>query len=102
MKVVWTDRARRHLRAIHNYIAEDSPRNATRMIDRITRKSESLARWPLSGHIVPEYAGEPTQQSVRQILQGNYRIIYRVKPDCIQVLAVIHAARELPSLDSLS
>src|SRR5262245_13274908 len=96
MKVVWTDRARRHLRAIHDYIAEDSPQNATRMVDRITRKSESLARLPLSGHIVPEYEN----QTVRQILEGNYRIIHRVKPDRVEVIAVIHGARELPPPDS--
>ena len=98
MKVSWTDRARRHLRAIHDYIAEDSPRSATRLADRITRKTETLGRFPLSGHVVPEYETE----SVRQILEGNYRIIHRVRPDRIEVLAVIHGARELPSLDSLN
>ena len=90
--------ARRHLRAIHDYIAADSPRNATRMVDRITRKSELLRRSPTLGQVVPEYEIE----SVRQILEGSYRIIHRVRPDRVEVLAVIHGARELPPLDSLS
>ena len=102
MKVVWTDRARRHLRSIHDYIAQDSPRSATRIVDRITRKSESLAKYPLSGHVVPEYENELSEPIVRQILEGNYRIIHRVKPDRVEVLAVIHGARELPSLNSLN
>ena len=98
MKVFWTERARRHLRAIHDYIAADSPHNAVRMIDRITRKSESLARCPWLGHLVPEYEME----SIRQLLEGNYRIIHRVRPDRVEVLAVIHGARALPSLDSMT
>jgi toxin ParE1/3/4 len=98
MKVAWTDRARRHLRAIHDYIAQDSPRNATRMVDRITRKSEALARFPLLGHVVPEYESE----SIRQTLEGNYRIIHRVQPDRVEIIAVIHGARQLPPLDSIN
>jgi plasmid stabilization system protein ParE len=86
------------LRAIHDYIAADSPRSASRLVDRITRKTESLARFPLIGHAVPEYDSE----TVRQVLEGNYRIIHRVTPNCVEVIAVIHGARELPSLDSLS
>lgn len=102
MKVTWTERARRHLRAIHDYIAVDSPQSATRLVDRITRKSESLARFPMSGHVVPEYEEEVSNITVRQILEGNYRIIHRIKPDCVEVLAVIHGAREMPTLDSIS
>lgn len=99
MKVVWTDRAKRNLRAIHDYIAEDSPRYAMRMVDRITRKTQSLERFPLSGHAVPEYEGDPdVGVAVRQILEGNYRIIYRVKPDRVEVLTVIHGARQLPPI----
>jgi toxin ParE1/3/4 len=97
LKVAWTYRARAHLRAIHDYVAADSPRSATRLVDRITRKSESLARFPLIGHTIPEYESE----SIRQVLEGNYRIIHRIKPDRVEVIAVIHGARELPSLDSL-
>ena len=40
MKVRWTDKARRHLRAIRDYIATDSPQYAARMVDRITRNGE--------------------------------------------------------------
>jgi plasmid stabilization system protein ParE len=102
VKVVWTDRARRHLRAIHDYIAEDSPRYATRTVDRITRKAETLAQHPMSGHVVPEYEVPGNENlAVRQILEGNYRIIHRVCPDRIEVLTVIHGARELPPLESL-
>lgn len=101
MKVVWTQRARRNLRAIHDYIADDSPKSATSMVDRITSKSEGLARFPLSGHQVPEFEEDPGDFVLRQVLEGNYRIIYRILPDRLEVLAVIHGARQLPPRESL-
>jgi plasmid stabilization system protein ParE len=33
---------------------------------------------------------------IREVVEGPYRIIYYIKPDQIDVLAVIHAARDLP------
>jgi hypothetical protein len=51
--------------------ASDSPHYATRVVDQITRKAESLARFPLSGHVVPEYEGPGNEnRAVRQILKA--------------------------------
>jgi len=97
MNVRWTDKARQHLRAIRDYIASDSPKYANRTIDRITRKGDGLKRFPLSGHTVAEFQ-DPT---IRQVLEGNYRIIYRVGEEGIEILAVIHAARQMPPRDTL-
>jgi plasmid stabilization system protein ParE len=55
----------------------------------------------MSGHVVPEYEEESGGNGIRQLLEGNYRILHRVKPDRVEILAVIHAARELPSSDSI-
>jgi plasmid stabilization system protein ParE len=97
VKVRWTDKSRRHLRAIHDYIAADSPKYASRTLDRITRKGDGLKRFPLSGRVVPEYEME----TIRQVLEGNYRIIYRVDVNAVVILAVIHAARRMPPLDAM-
>jgi toxin ParE1/3/4 len=97
VKVRWTDKSRRHLRAIHDYIAADSPKYAARTLDRITRKGDSLKQFPWSGHVVPEYELE----TIRQVLEGNYRIIYRVTASVVEILAVIHAARQMPPLDAM-
>lgn len=43
--------------------------------------------------MVPEYE----QEDVREVLEGAYRIIYRILPQQIDVLAVVDSARELPS-----
>jgi plasmid stabilization system protein ParE len=92
MKVHWTNVALGHLSAIHDYIAQNSPRYAQRMVDRITRRSEQLASFPLLGAVVPEYDAE----DIREILEKPYRIIYQVQANQIVVLAIVHAARRLP------
>jgi toxin ParE1/3/4 len=97
VKVHLTATACRHLRAIHDYIAKDSAHYADRMVDRILRCAQQLADFPMLGAVVEKYE----QDDVREILQHPYRIIYRVKPDQVDVLAVIHGARQLPrSLES--
>ena len=92
MRVYWTDTAVEHLLAIYEYIARDSPVYAQRMVDRLTRRSEQIATFPLSGRMVSEYEVE----DIREIIEKSYRIIYRIKPKQIDVLAVIHCARLLP------
>ena len=58
MKVHWTDTARDHLRAIHAYVARNSPEYALRVVDRLTRRSQQIAEFPLSGREVAEF-GSP-------------------------------------------
>lgn len=91
MNVHWTDAAQRHLAAIHHYIAQDSPEYAKRTVDQLTRRSQQLAAFPQSGRIVPEYQME----QIREVIEGSYRIIYYIKSDQIDVLAVIHTARDI-------
>ncbi|MDM9583212.1 type II toxin-antitoxin system RelE/ParE family toxin [Nostoc sp. GT001] len=77
-------------------MAQNSPRYATRIIDRITKRSQQLANFPLSGRIVPEFETE----QIREVIEGSYRIIYYIKPEQIDVLAVIHGAQEItPSIE---
>jgi plasmid stabilization system protein ParE len=92
MKVHWTDTAQHHLDAIHAFIALDSPEYARRTVDRLTRRSQQIARFPLSGRRVPEY----DVADVREVIERAYRIVYRVKPGQVDVLAVIHASRDFP------
>lgn len=41
--------------------------------------------------------GRPT---VREVLEGSYRIVYRVTPDSVQILAVVYGARRFPLAES--
>jgi plasmid stabilization system protein ParE len=42
---------------------------------------------------VPELA-RPT---IREVIQGNYRIVYRVTTDRLEILAIVHGARDFPT-----
>jgi len=96
MKVHWTETAEAHLDAIYAHIAQDSPEYARRMVDRLTRRSQQIGQFPFSGRKVPEYDIEP----IREVIEASYRIIYYVKSDQIDVLAVIHGAMNvLTALD---
>ena len=91
MKVHWTDTAEGHLGAIYAYIAQDSPEYARRMVDRLTRRSQQIAEFPFSGRRVPEYDVD----QIREVIEGSFRIIYHIKADQIDVLAVIHGAMDV-------
>ncbi len=58
MKVYWTETAQAHLDAIYVYISRGSPEYALRVVDRLTRRSQQLADFPLSGRKVPEFETE--------------------------------------------
>jgi len=62
------------------------------MVDKITHRSMQIDVHPLSGRKVPEYDSDV----IRELIEQPYRIIYRIKQDQIDVLAVIHGARLLP------
>ena len=92
MNVHWTQNAIEHLVNIYDYIALHSPTYGKRTVDRITRRSEQIAEHPFSGRKVPEYDAD----DIRELIENPYRIIYRIKSDQIDVLAVIHGAQLLP------
>ena len=95
MKVHWTKTAEDQLDAIYLYIAQNSETYALITIDKITKRSQQIADFPLSGRSVPEY----NIQQIREVFSGAYRIIYYIKPEQIDVLAVIHGAMDILSDD---
>jgi plasmid stabilization system protein ParE len=93
MKVVWMPRAQRRLQEIHDYIAKDQPANALRWMERVLALGEQIGAQPRSGRIVPEYQRE----TIREVFEGDYRIIYRIRSQQVDVLTVRHGARQLPA-----
>ena len=90
MKVHWTKSASEHLDAIYSYIAQGSAEYALRTVDRITRRSQQIAEFPHSGRTVPEYE----MPQIREVFEYPYRIIYHITPTQIDVIAVLHGARD--------
>lgn len=92
MKVIWTPRAQQRLQEIHDYIAQDQPVNATRWVARVLDRGEQIGDQPRSGRMVPEYGRE----TIREIFEGDYRVIYRIRSQQVDVLTVRHGARQMP------
>ena len=90
-RIFWTRQAREDLREIRAFIARDAPVTASTFVRRLRESVDRLREFPESGQIVPELGRE----QLRQILRGNYRIIYRVSRNRIDLLAVYHSARLL-------
>lgn len=92
MRVHWTNTAIDHLLSIYEYVSHDSNVYADRLMDRLTRRSQQIGTFPRSGRSVPEYEAP----DIREVIEGSYRIIYRIKEEQIDVLAVMHSAQQLP------
>lgn len=92
MNVRFTEEAVSSLRNLHAFIAADSPQNAAAVIRRLIERAESLSELHLRGRKVPEYDDD----SVREIHERPYRIIYRVSEIEVQVLTILHMRQLLP------
>ena len=93
-KIYWTRQSRDDLRAIRAFIARDAPKTASAYVRRLRQSVERLRRFPHSGQVIPELGREDT----REVIQGNYRIIYRVGDCRVDILTVYHGARLLDEL----
>lgn len=80
------------LEAIRDYIAKDSRYYARLYIARLFAAAAKLKDFPEMGRRVPE-AGARTD--VRELIFGNYRILYILEPHQVQILAVVHGNRDL-------
>lgn len=89
--LIWTRRAIEDVQSIRQFIAQDSPHYAQLVTQRLIASVERLPAFPQSGRVVPE-VNDP---AVREVIQGSYRIVYRLIHDEIHVLTVHHAARLL-------
>ena len=90
-KLIWSPSARRDLKDIAAFIAEDSAWAAERFAGRLFQAVERLADFPESGRIVPEF-GDPT---VREVIRKPCRIVYRVKQRerIVEIARVWHSGR---------
>lgn len=90
-RVAWSRRALHDMEAIAEYISVDSPAYASIIVKKIVSHARTLSQFPRAGHKVPEFADE----DIREVVVYSYRIIYRVAPEEITIVAVIHGKRIL-------
>jgi addiction module RelE/StbE family toxin len=90
-RLEWTDPAVADLDHIQDYIARDSVEYADALVERLILSVDRLASFPESGRRVPE-AKDPR---VRELLIEGYRMIYRLRKGAVQILTIVHGARDL-------
>jgi toxin ParE1/3/4 len=94
VKIEWTEFALEDLKEIHDYISLDSKIYADRYVDKLISRVDQLLTHSKSGRIVPEYNVE----TIRELIEGNYRIVYKNNLETISILRVHHSARLLKYL----
>jgi len=94
IELVWSPRALTDLEEIRTYIEADSPAWADLTVRRLVASVERLRLYPDSGRIVPERQ----LPDIREVVSGNFRIVYRRKPDMIEVVTVFRGSRDFPAV----
>jgi addiction module RelE/StbE family toxin len=92
MKLYWTETAKQDLLSIKRYIANDNPTAAKRWIMRLRERARNALHSPLAGRKVPEFS----RDDIRELIEGNYRIVYQVFEDRLVVLTVFEGHRLFP------
>jgi toxin ParE1/3/4 len=91
-EIIWTPFALEDLQSVYDYIAKDSPYYANRFIDKLVDRVDILIDHPEAGRIVPEFENE----LIRELIEGSYRIIYKINSITeIGIVRIHHSARLL-------
>ena len=91
MNIVWSSQARTDLRAIHDFIGRDSEHYASLQIERLIARVERTSGMPSRGHPVHEFM----ESGLREVHEGTYRIIYRIRAEELQVVTVVHMKQRI-------
>lgn len=86
-------RAIRDVEEIWQWIAADDVAAADRWVRLIVDTTDRLVEFPNSGPSRPELA-----PGARSLVVGRYLVLYRVGPDSVDIVRVVHGARELSRL----
>ncbi len=80
------------LKEIYEFIALDSKRYARFQVEKIQRKTQILKQ----GNIIGKKVSEINDENVRELIEGDYRIIYRIiSKNEIHIISIHHGARAL-------
>ena len=83
-----------NLAAIYAYVAASSPVYAAQLVARIDARTSQLVRFPESGRPAPEGEG----RGVREVFERPYRVLYRLRDDRVEIIAVVHMRQASPDL----
>ncbi len=84
MKIIWSPLSIERMKEISEYIAEDNINASIKWVESAFDLVENLYKFPQSGRIVPEL----NKSNIRELIHGNYRIIYKIIPNEIHILTI--------------
>lgn len=91
-EIVWSLWASDDLVSVAEHISRDSESYAATVVRELVAAARALRVFAERGRRVPEY----DDPSVRELIVRKYRLVYRVHPERVDVLRIIHGAREMP------
>ena len=94
LEVKWSPEAIEDLESITEYIARDSEYYARAVVTEILAVSRNIRKFPLIGRVVPEIGDE----HIRERFIYSYRLVYRIEPERMLIVAVIHGKRLLENI----
>ncbi len=92
MKLRWTEQAASDLEAIRSYLEDEVGEPAAPVLRGIIERALQITAFPQAGRTVPEYQDE----EIREVIQGPYRLVYRVLEKAVEILTVRHGRKPLP------
>ncbi len=91
MRIKWTELSIDDLENIRDYIALDNEFYSKIFIEKIVVSVEKLVDFPQLGRVVPEIGIE----EIRELIYRDYRIIYEVKDEEVNIVTVVHGSRDI-------
>jgi toxin ParE1/3/4 len=93
MRVVITPDADADFEEIFDYIAVDSPQAALHYVRMLREKALGLGHFPRKYAVREDLPGE-----LRAVPTGSHMIVYRISKKRVEIVRVVHGARDLPRL----
>lgn len=91
MEVIFTDRFLTRVEECTDYIALDDIPTAVKWAEGVFKHCEQLSTQPESGRMVPEF----NRPEIKEIIHGNYRLVYELKSNRIDMLTIWHVRQSL-------
>lgn len=92
MEVIFTDRFLTRIEECTDYIALDDIPTAIKWPEGVFKHCEQLSAQPESGRVVPEF----NRDEIKELIHGNYRLVYELKSNRIDMLTIWHVRQSLP------
>ena len=95
MKIVWSPLAIERVGEIAEYISQDNPDAAVRWVNSLFERIGQIKDFARSGRKVPGI----NRDEIRELVYGNYRIVYRIESARVAIITVRHLRQVLSKED---